>query len=108
MPPRATPAHLAQVDGHPRCADAYRQKIIDEMASYGNGFDKLVDVQQPRPTTLFERRSLLGVHAQPQPGLNRVGIHVPVGRLSVTEARQIADLAVSRYLPLLCRYSLRT
>jgi len=36
---------------------------------------------------------VLGVHAQPQPGLSRVGVHVPVGRLSAAEARQLADLA---------------
>ena len=40
----------------------------------------------------YERRELLGVHAQPA-GKYRVGIHVPTGRLSVAEARQIADLA---------------
>ena len=40
----------------------------------------------------------LGVHAQPQEGLSRVGIHVPAGRLSVTEAREIADIA-DKYSP---------
>jgi ferredoxin-nitrite reductase len=73
------------------------------MAGYGNGLDKLVDVQQPRPAEPFERTgspgsAYLGVHAQKQPGLSWVGIHVPVGRLSVLEARQIADLA-DKYVP---------
>jgi len=81
------------VDGHERCDPSYRDRIVNEMASYGNGFEKVVDVQQPRPSGIFARRELLGVHSQPQPGLSRVGVHVPVGRLSVAEARQIADLA---------------
>ena len=57
-----------------------------------------LDVAQPKDPTPFERRELLGVHSQPQPGKNRVGVHVPVGRLSVHEARQIADLA-DKYVP---------
>eukprot|EP00622_Pseudochattonella_farcimen_P006867 FR742738.1.p1 GENE.FR742738.1~~FR742738.1.p1 ORF type:complete len:281 (+),score=31.47 FR742738.1:67-843(+) len=68
------------------------------MRSYGNGLAERIDTQQPRPTTPYERRGHLGVHAQPQPGLSRVGIHVPVGRISVDEARQIADLA-DKYCP---------
>jgi len=83
---------------HPRCDPSYRDRIIAEMASYGNGIEKLVDVQQPRPTGHFERRELNGVFPQPQPGLNRVGIHVPSGRLSVSEARHLAELA-EKYVP---------
>ena len=83
---------------HLRCDPSYRDRIISEMASYGNGIDKLVDVQQPRPKGHFERRTLNGIFQQPQPGLNRVGIHVPSGRLSVVEARQVADLA-DKYVP---------
>jgi ferredoxin-nitrite reductase len=91
------------VDGHPRCHNDYRQAVINEMAFHGNGIDKMVDVQQPRPTEPFERTGspaskYLGVHAQKQEGLSWVGIHVPVGRLSVSEARQIADLA-EKYNP---------
>jgi len=94
---------VAEVDGHPRCHPAYRQKIVDEMRSYGRGLEAKCDVQQPRPTEPFERAAApgtayLGVHPQPQEGLKRVGIHVPVGRLSVAEARAIADLA-DKYVP---------
>ena len=58
----------------------------------------MVDVQQPRPTEPMTRSgsptsNYLGVHKQPQEGRSRVGVHVPVGRLSVAEARHIADLA---------------
>jgi len=97
---------VSEVDGHARCHRSYRDKVVAEMASYGNGFDAMVAEQQPRPTEPFARGSdevspaaaYLGVHAQPQEGLSRVGVHVPVGRLSVAEARAIADLA-ERYVP---------
>ena len=39
------------------------------------------------------RRETLGVHKQTTPGKSRVGVHVPTGRLSVAEARALADLA---------------
>lgn len=39
-----------------------------------------------------ERRSLYGVHPQKQPGLNFVGLAVPVGRLEVQDMYDIADL----------------
>ena len=95
---------VEEVDGHPRCDPSYREAIVAEMASYGNGFEQVVDVQQPRPTSAFVRDGIspasayLGVHAQPQEGLSRVGVHVPVGRLSVAEARLVADLA-DKYSP---------
>ena len=94
---------VTTVDGHPRCHPAYREKIVGEMASYGNGLEQKCGVQQPRPSEPYERMAspgaaYLGVHKQPQEGLSRVGIHVPVGRLSVKEAREIAELA-DRYAP---------
>mmetsp|Transcript_52110 Transcript_52110/g.95937 ORF Transcript_52110/g.95937 Transcript_52110/m.95937 type:complete len:711 (+) Transcript_52110:81-2213(+) len=82
---------VEEVDGHLRCHSSYRDAVVKEIESYDTGLK--VDHQQPKPTTPFERRSLLGVHAQPQEGKSFVGIHVPVGRLSVDEARKIADLA---------------
>merc|ERR1711957_74694 len=39
------------------------------------------------------RRSLLGIHKQPQEGKVRVGALVPSGRISFKEARLIADVA---------------
>ena len=69
---------------HARCDPSYREKVVAEMASYGNGIEKLIDFQQPRPQDHFERRELNGIFPQKQPGLFRVGVHVPVGRLSVT------------------------
>jgi len=45
----------------------------------------------PRPA--FERTAHIGVHAQKQPGLNWIGIVVPVGRMSVAQMRGLADVA---------------
>lgn len=42
----------------------------------------------------WERRDYFGVHPQKQPGLNFVGVHVPVGRL---QAHEMADLARLAY-----------
>jgi ferredoxin-nitrite reductase len=67
---------------------AFRAKLLREPALAGIR----VEQAQPEPTTPYERRELLGVHKQPN-GQYRVGIHVPAGRLSVHEARQIADLS---------------
>lgn len=71
--------------------EAFRAAVAAEMAAYGRG--SALDKAQPKPTAPFERRELLGVHAQVQPGLFRVGVHVPSGRLSVVECRTLAALA---------------
>lgn len=70
---------------------AFRAQVEEEMTSYGRG--STLDTAQPKATVPYTRRKLLGVHSQPQQGLSRVGVHVPSGRLSVAEARQLADLA---------------
>ena len=80
-------------------------QIVAEMASYGNGIEKLCEPQQPRPQDHFERRELNGIFPQPQQGLFRVGVHIPVGRLSAQEARDLAMVAVT--LPLHYRYIYR-
>jgi len=90
-----------EVDGHLRADSSFRDAVVAEMRSYGTELWSQVAEQQPRPTTPYERAlqydspsaTYLGVHAQPQEGLSRVGIHVPVGRLSVAEVRLIAELA---------------
>lgn len=43
--------------------------------------------------TPFERRNVLGVHPQKQPGLSWVGACVPAGRLSTSEFDELADVA---------------
>ena len=67
---------------------AWREKLLSEPALAG----VRVEREQPAPSTPHTRRELLGVHKQPN-GRLRVGLHVPTGRLSVDEARQIARLA---------------
>lgn len=69
----------------------FKKEVIKEIESYDRGVK--VEDAQPAPTGTFERRELLGVHKQKQEGKSRVGVLVPVGRLSVKEARETADLA---------------
>jgi ferredoxin-nitrite reductase len=45
----------------------------------------------PRPP--FDRTAHIGVHPQKQPGLNWIGVVVPVGRMSVEQMRGLADIA---------------
>lgn len=45
----------------------------------------------PRPP--IDRQAHIGVRAQKQPGLNWIGVHCPVGRLSVDQVRGLAMLA---------------
>uniref|UniRef100_A0A7S0F715 Ferredoxin--nitrite reductase, chloroplastic n=1 Tax=Craspedostauros australis TaxID=1486917 RepID=A0A7S0F715_9STRA len=71
--------------------EEFKAAVIKEVESYGRGVK--VQDQQPRETDVFERRELLGVHPQKQEGKVRVGVHVPAGRLSQTECRDLADLA---------------
>ncbi|GFH52229.1 nitrite reductase [Chaetoceros tenuissimus] len=71
--------------------DEFKAEVMKEVESYDRGV-KIEDTQ-PTDTTPFERRSLLGVHKQPQEGKCRVGFLVPSGRLSQEECRTVADLA---------------
>jgi|EP00900_Chrysochromulina_parva_P009776 ferredoxin-nitrite reductase len=73
--------------------EKFREAVLAEMAKNGAKLATLAQRAQPEPETLFERRELLGVHAQPNPALVRVGVHVPVGRLSADECRTLAKLA---------------
>ena len=45
------------------------------------------------PRHAIDRAGHIGVHAQRQPGLNYIGIAVPVGRLPVKQMRALADAA---------------
>ena len=69
----------------------FKEAVIKEVDSYGR--DVKIENTQTAPKDKFERRELLGIHKQPQEDKVRVGIHVPVGRLSAEECRQIADIA---------------
>lgn len=49
------------------------------------------DAVAPRPEP--DRLAHLGVRAQKQPGLNWIGVGLPVGRMSVAQMRGLADIA---------------
>ena len=51
----------------------------------------LPDAVAPRPS--LSRTAHIGVHAQKQAGLNWIGVSVPVGRLTATQMRGLADIA---------------
>lgn len=47
----------------------------------------------PKDEILWDKRDHIGIHAQKQPGLNYVGVHVPVGRLYAEDMIDLARLA---------------
>ena len=101
---------VSEVHGHARCHPAWRERVLSEMASTDAELAARVCDQQEQSKEEWVRLGAdglparspadgyLGVHGQPQKGLSRVGIHVPTGRLSVAEARHVADLA-DKYCP---------
>ena len=54
---------------------------------------KVLQLESPTDEIIWEKRDHLGVHRQKQPGLNYVGLHVPVGRLFSGEMHELARLA---------------
>jgi ferredoxin-nitrite reductase len=64
--------------------------LIEE--KLGRKLDRVpADALLPRPP--FDRRAHIGVHAQKQPGLNWMGIALPVGKMTVDQMRGLAALA---------------
>lgn len=53
-----------------------------------------VDAGFVKPRPVYDRLAHIGVHRQSQPGLNWVGVALPVGRLTVAQMRVVA--AISR------------
>jgi ferredoxin-nitrite reductase len=47
----------------------------------------------PKDEIEWEKRDHLGIHAQKQPGLNYVGLHIPVGRLQAEDMFELSRLA---------------
>jgi len=47
----------------------------------------------PKDEILWNKRDHIGIHAQKQPGLNYVGLHVPVGRLYASNMFDLARIA---------------
>jgi ferredoxin-nitrite reductase len=47
----------------------------------------------PNDEIFWDKRDHIGIHAQKQPGLNYVGLHVPVGRLNARDMFELARIA---------------
>ncbi len=47
----------------------------------------------PKDEIVWDKRDHIGIHAQKQPGLNYVGLHVPVGRFYAQDMFELARLA---------------
>jgi ferredoxin-nitrite reductase len=47
----------------------------------------------PKDEIVWDKRDHIGIHAQKQPGLNYVGLHVPVGRLYAQDMFDLARMA---------------
>jgi ferredoxin-nitrite reductase len=47
----------------------------------------------PKDEIEWEKRDHIGIHAQKQPGLNYVGLHIPVGRLQADDMFELSRLA---------------
>ncbi|MFB2834533.1 ferredoxin--nitrite reductase [Floridanema evergladense] len=47
----------------------------------------------PKDEIIWEKRDRIGVYRQKQPGLNYVGLHIPVGRLFAQDMLEIARIA---------------
>ena len=54
---------------------------------------KPLQLESAKDEIEWEKRDHIGVHPQKQPGLNYVGLHVPVGRLFAGEMQEFARLA---------------
>jgi ferredoxin-nitrite reductase len=66
--------------------DRFRQAVVQALGH------ELLNAA-PEDEIDWEKRDHIGVHAQIQQGLNFVGLHVPVGRLTATQMFDLARLA---------------
>ncbi|MBW4540583.1 MAG: ferredoxin--nitrite reductase [Myxacorys chilensis ATA2-1-KO14] len=56
-------------------------------------FGAVLQTAAPKDEFLWDKRDHIGIHAQKQPGLNYVGLHVPVGRLFAQDMFDLARIA---------------
>lgn len=52
-----------------------------------------VSMEECEPRAAIDRAGHIGIHPQRQPGLNTIGVAVPVGRLPVPQMQAIAEIA---------------
>jgi ferredoxin-nitrite reductase len=67
--------------------------IADFRAAVVAQFGQPLAPAAPKDEFEWDKRDHLGVHRQKQAGLNYVGLHIPVGRLSATEMFDLTRLA---------------
>ncbi|MDF0552925.1 ferredoxin--nitrite reductase [Kamptonema sp. UHCC 0994] len=83
---------------------ANRQKsrlmwLIDELGLDGfraeveKQLDRTLQTAAAKDEILWDKRDHIGVYAQKQPGLNYVGLHIPVGRLYAADMFDLARMA---------------
>jgi ferredoxin-nitrite reductase len=81
--------------------EKFRHEVLALMTSFrgGEGEEGVSVITHFEPAQQYTtewtlgHRSLLGIHPQKQEDLHFIGVHIPVGRLSVSECRILADLA---------------
>jgi ferredoxin-nitrite reductase len=74
--------------------ETYRQQVLESYAGFA-GPEAAAAVPRHDGSHLVNRapRDVCGVHAQKQPGLHWVGLHVPMGRLDAESMWELARLA---------------
>ncbi|MDY7007676.1 MAG: ferredoxin--nitrite reductase [Cyanobacteriota bacterium] len=66
--------------------DKFRSKVEQQMG-------QTLETEAPKDEIIWEKRDHIGVYKQKQPGLNYIGLHIPVGRLYANDMFDLARLA---------------
>ncbi|NES71151.1 MAG: ferredoxin--nitrite reductase, partial [Okeania sp. SIO2D1] len=66
--------------------DKFRSKVEQQMG-------QTLETEAPKDEIIWEKRDHIGVYKQKQPGLNYIGLHIPVGRLYADNMFDLARLA---------------
>ncbi len=66
--------------------DKFRATVEQQMGH-------LIPSAAPKDEILWDKRDHVGIHAQKQPALNYVGLHIPVGRLYASDMFNLARIA---------------
>ncbi|NET27576.1 ferredoxin--nitrite reductase [Okeania sp. SIO1I7] len=66
--------------------DEFRSKVEQQMG-------QTLEKEAPKDEIIWEKRDHIGVYKQKQPGLNYIGLHIPVGRLYADNMFDLARLA---------------
>ncbi|NEP89433.1 MAG: ferredoxin--nitrite reductase [Okeania sp. SIO2C2] len=66
--------------------DKFRSEVEQQMG-------QILETEAPKDEIIWEKRDHIGVYKQKQPGLNYIGLHIPVGRLYADNMFDLARLA---------------